>query len=277
MLYAAAVAETIEPQSRRDRPAKALLSRGVIVDAALELVAQQGLDAVTLRKVADRLDTGPASLYVYVENRDELLERMLDRVLSEVPEITVKHKRWRRRLVELFTAMLEALDRYPGIARAALNASPARPAADAIAHNALGLLRAGGIDEQSATWTCDALILVTVATAVRHAARHRPESGRPAPAEAVEPDGAAPQSAAGPEPESADGADPEAGPGAQPESDAGAQPESDAGAQPESDAGTQPESDAGAQPEAAAGREAEEFAFLLNAIIRGARGSQPTV
>ena len=160
-----------EPQSRRDRPAKALLNRGVIVDAALELVARDGLDGVTLRKVAQRLDTGPASLYVYVANRDELLGRMLDRVLSEVEPVAVKHKRWRRRLLELFTAMLEALDRYPGIAHVALDSTATRPVAQAIAENATELLRAGGFDDQSAAWTRDALLLFTAATGVEHSVR----------------------------------------------------------------------------------------------------------
>ena len=162
--------DLIEPQSRRDRPAKALLSRSVIIDTALELVAQNGLSAVTLRKVADRLDTGPASLYVYVENRDELLERMLDRALSEVAEVPIKHKRWRRRLVELFTEVLKVLDRYPGIAQAAIASPLSSPAAAVVGDNALGLLREGGLDEQSAVWARDALILFTVGTAIQHAA-----------------------------------------------------------------------------------------------------------
>lgn len=173
-----------EPQSRRDRPAKALLSRTVIIDAALELVAQHGLGAVTLRKVADRLDTGPASLYVYVENRDELLRRMLDRALSDVTEVPVKHKRWRRRLVELLTQVLVALNRYPGIAQAAISSPLSIPAMAAIGDNALALLREGGLDDQSAVWTRDALILFTVGTAMQGAAE-RSTAG----AAAGEPDG----------------------------------------------------------------------------------------
>jgi AcrR family transcriptional regulator len=227
------VPEVIEPQSRRDRPAKALLSRGVIVDAALELVAQQGLDAVTLRKVADRLDTGPASLYVYVESRDELLERMLDRALSEVPEVPVKHKRWRRRLIELFTEMLDALDRYPGIAQAALGSPLSLPAAATIGDNALGLLREGGLDEQSALWARDALVLFTVATAVQNATRQRPPSSHGARV-------ASPVAADSPPPAAV------------------------ADLAPDDDVGDGPDTD-------------DQFAFSLNAIIRGSRDSQPTL
>ena len=109
----------------------------MIVDAALELVARDGLDAVTLRRVADRLDTEPASLYVYISNREQLLERMLDRALSEVGEVAVKHKRWRRRLVELFEGgarRARPLPRHRPEWRSAR--SPEGPAAQAIAGNA---------------------------------------------------------------------------------------------------------------------------------------------
>lgn len=223
-----------EPHSRRDRPAKALLSRAVIVDAALELVAAHGLEAVTLRKVADRLDTGPASLYVYVENRDELLERMLDRALSEVPEIPVKHKRWRRRLVELFSEVLVALDRYPGIAQAAIPAPLSLPAMAAIGANALALLREGGLDEQAATWTRDALILFTVATAMQDAAgRTRGDvEGR-----------------------TRAGAEERTPPGEQ----------ADEGSWADDEPAERTLIDDGS----------EQFTFALNAIIRGARDSQP--
>jgi AcrR family transcriptional regulator len=164
-----------EPRSRRDRPAKPPLSRAVIVDTALELVKEDRLEAVTLRNVAERLDTGPASLYVYVANRDDLLERMLERVLSQVQTITVDPLHWRQRLTDLFTATLDALSRYPGIAHVALGSLLTWPSALDLVENALALLRAGGIPDQEAAWATDALFLFTVATGVEHSIeRERP-------------------------------------------------------------------------------------------------------
>ena len=60
------------PRSTRDRPAKAPLSEDVILDTALRLVKEEGLEAVTMRRIATELDTGPASLYVYISGRQEL-------------------------------------------------------------------------------------------------------------------------------------------------------------------------------------------------------------
>jgi AcrR family transcriptional regulator len=170
--------ELDEPRSRRDRPAKPPLSRALIVDTALALVREDRLDAVTLRSVAERLDTGPASLYVYVASRDDLLERMIDRVLSEVPTVTVDPGSWQQQLTAVFTAVLDALCRYPGIAQAALGAIPTWPSALVITENALALMRAGGIGDRAAAWASDALYLLTVATAVEQGiGRQRPPAG----------------------------------------------------------------------------------------------------
>jgi len=167
------VTELSEPRSRRDRPAKPPLSRAAIVETALEVVKQDGLDAVTLRNVAQRLDTGPASLYVYVANRDDLLERLIDRALSEVATATVDPACWQEQLAGLFTATRDALCRYPGLAQVALGSIPAWPSALAITENALALMRTGGIPDQAAAWAADALYLLTVATAVEHSIERR--------------------------------------------------------------------------------------------------------
>jgi AcrR family transcriptional regulator len=168
-----AIRDTVEPQSRRDRPAKPPLSRAVIIETALELVRQEGLDEVTLRKVADSLDTGPASLYVYVANREELLERMLNQVLSEVPSVRVEARRWQARLLQLFNGMLASLDRYPGIAQVGLGSLNNAPGALVILESALALMRAGAVSDQAAAWACDALMLYTYAHATEHAIERR--------------------------------------------------------------------------------------------------------
>jgi hypothetical protein len=93
---------------------------------------------------------------------------MLERVLSDVPSVAVKPKRWRRRLVELLTGVLGGLDSYPGMATVALVAlARSDPSFQTIRENALELLRAGGVPEQTAAWSCDALLLHTVAAATQ--------------------------------------------------------------------------------------------------------------
>ena len=58
------------------------LSRQAIVSAALEILRAEGMDAVSMRRVATALGTGPASLYAHVANKDELLDLLYDELLS---------------------------------------------------------------------------------------------------------------------------------------------------------------------------------------------------
>jgi AcrR family transcriptional regulator len=148
------------PRSTRDRPAKDPLSVEAVIEAGLRVLRAEGIDAVSMRRVAGELDTGPASLYVYVENRQDLLNQMFDAAVGEVdlgeepdPE------RWREQLEHLLTAMRDAMDRYPGIARVPLTNIPTGSNAMRGADRVLGLLRAGGVDERSAAWFVDVVFL----------------------------------------------------------------------------------------------------------------------
>ena len=71
------------PPGPRTRPAKTALSREAVVAAALRVVDDVGYDAASMRRVAAELETGPASLYVYVDDRRELMEAVHDLALAE--------------------------------------------------------------------------------------------------------------------------------------------------------------------------------------------------
>ncbi|MEV4054235.1 TetR/AcrR family transcriptional regulator [Amycolatopsis sp. NPDC049688] len=66
------------------RPAPAPLSREAIVRAAVRLADADGLDAVSLRKVAGALDVGPMRLYGYIDTKEELLDLMVDAVYAGI-------------------------------------------------------------------------------------------------------------------------------------------------------------------------------------------------
>jgi AcrR family transcriptional regulator len=154
-------------RSTRDRPAKAPLSEAAIVDAALAITKAEGFDAVTMRRIAAELDTGAASLYVYVKNRDELLWAMFDRVAGDVlPLTTPDPERWREQVHDLLGNFLKALESYPGIAGALPVGPPSTDNALAGAESLFGILLAGEIDPQGAAWACDILALIVTATAV---------------------------------------------------------------------------------------------------------------
>ncbi|WP_226599405.1 TetR/AcrR family transcriptional regulator [Streptomyces violascens] len=67
-----------------NRPVPAPLSRERIVRAAMRLADADGLDAVSLRKVATVLDVRPMRLYGYIAGKEELLDLMVDAVHAEI-------------------------------------------------------------------------------------------------------------------------------------------------------------------------------------------------
>ena len=65
------------------RPAQ--FDRAAILAASLELADEQGLAAVTMHAVADRLGVTPMALYRHVANKADLLDGMVESILLEVP------------------------------------------------------------------------------------------------------------------------------------------------------------------------------------------------
>src|ERR1700729_1450085 len=132
-------------RSTRDRPAKAPLSQEAVVDAALAILKSDGLEGVTMRRVAAALDTGAASLYVYVSGREGLLQAMLDRVTATIDLEAPDPSRWRAQLHSLLLRMHQALVTHPGIAAMTLADSPSTEPILRLTENLLGILLAGGL------------------------------------------------------------------------------------------------------------------------------------
>jgi AcrR family transcriptional regulator len=185
-------------RSTRDRPAKAPLSEALIVDTAVGILRKDGLDAVTMRRVAAALDTGPASLYVYVDGRRGLRDAMLERVVASIPLEEPDPSRWREQVITLMKAMLRALQAHPGIARVVLidrglgrsfdptiepeemvTLPPGRDSLRLI-ETLLGTIRAGGIDPLDAARACDVLSLITAAAATEIPTQGRDGPPKPA-------------------------------------------------------------------------------------------------
>ena len=72
-------------RGRPRRPGRGL-SLDRIVTAALELVDEQGIGAATMRAVSSRLGVRSMSLYRYVQDRDELFDAVVDRIVNELAD-----------------------------------------------------------------------------------------------------------------------------------------------------------------------------------------------
>ncbi|MBM2615049.1 TetR/AcrR family transcriptional regulator C-terminal domain-containing protein [Actinoplanes sp. LDG1-06] len=159
-----------EPVGRRDRPAKAPLSRAGAVAVALRIMQEEGLERVTMRRLATELDTGPASLYVYVANVAELHGAIFDELLAGLP-LPARGDRWRADLVALLTAYTEMLFAHPGLARSLVTLRPSGPNYVRLIDTLLGLLHEGGVPVAQAAWGVDLLLQHGTATAAEQGTR----------------------------------------------------------------------------------------------------------
>jgi AcrR family transcriptional regulator len=162
------------PRSRRERPAKPALTRAGIIATAVELVRAEGLDRVTMRRLAQELDTGPASLYVYVRNTAELHAAVLDDLMGAVDLSPVSAGGdWRDRLVQVLVSYTTVLFEYPGLAQSALVARPSGKRYLDLAEALLSLLAQGGVPAGQAAWGLDHLMLIATASAAEHGTQQR--------------------------------------------------------------------------------------------------------
>ncbi|MFC5075433.1 TetR/AcrR family transcriptional regulator [Kitasatospora cinereorecta] len=158
-----------EPISRRERPAKPALSRQWIVDTAVRVMRTEGLEKVTMRRLAKELDTGPASLYVYVANTAELHAAVLDTLLGEV-DLTGggAEDSWRERLRAVLASYTTVLFAHPQLARSALVARPGGENYLRLVERVLELLSRSGASREQVAWGVDTLLQVATATAAEH-------------------------------------------------------------------------------------------------------------
>jgi AcrR family transcriptional regulator len=137
------------------------------VVAAIGVLDTDGLDGLTMRRLAQSLDTAAGSLYVYFAHRDELLASVYDEILGEVPLPDADGiGGWRAQLTDLLLETIRVLGRHGGISRVALGSIPTGPSSLALANAILGLLYRGGVDDQAAAWAIDQLTLYVDAAAL---------------------------------------------------------------------------------------------------------------
>jgi AcrR family transcriptional regulator len=148
----------------RPRPARAPLSRDAIVHAALRVMDREGSAGLSMRRVAEELGTGPASLYWHVANKDALINLIIDQVASEVPLPEPDPDRWQEQLKDWMLGVRQVFGRHPGVAALTLGRVPTGPNVVRWAEWILALLRGAGIPDRIAAFAGDLIGLYLGAT-----------------------------------------------------------------------------------------------------------------
>lgn len=124
---------------------------------------------MSLRKVAEALDTGPASLYAYIEDLDELHALVLDRALANVEIRGATGAGWRERLLSVLESYARVLSASPGLAQLAFGTVAVGPNAMRITEALLALLEKGNVGLPTGAWAVDLLMLYVTAVVAEHA------------------------------------------------------------------------------------------------------------
>jgi AcrR family transcriptional regulator len=114
-----------EAQARRREP----LTAGRIVAAAVQVVETEGADALSMRRLAAKLGTAPASLYRHVESREALVLLVGEAILAAVELPDDPEAPWQERTANFAYGVRRALGRHPG--RATFVLGPESPAPQA--------------------------------------------------------------------------------------------------------------------------------------------------
>jgi AcrR family transcriptional regulator len=142
------------------------LTRERVVEEALAVIAHDGAQALTMRRLAARLGVVPGALYHHVRNKQQLQDLVLDGVLAEVDLDLDPALGWTEQLKVLAHRLRHVLERHPGIAGILKTRDPLGPHSLALAEAFLAPLQAAGFGNREAGLAFFLLLDYTIGFAV---------------------------------------------------------------------------------------------------------------
>jgi AcrR family transcriptional regulator len=129
------------------------LTRAAVVDRALALADQSGLDALTIRKLATELGVTPMALYWHFRGKDELLAGLAERVWSEIDLTVDRTAPWTEQIRALLESLLKELRAHPAAPGLLLHSEKLRAEAALNATElTLDILRTAGFNPEDASY-----------------------------------------------------------------------------------------------------------------------------
>jgi AcrR family transcriptional regulator len=138
-----------QPTTAPKSDPRARLSREQVARAALELLDRHGLEALSMRRLADRLGVGTMTLYGYFKGKDDLLDAVIDAAVADREQIQLEGP-WQDQLRTLMRATRRALGRHPSLVKVRAERPVLRPEALRFAEAGLTILRGAGFGRTEA-------------------------------------------------------------------------------------------------------------------------------
>src|SRR5882757_6663292 len=127
-------------------PRPALLDRAMVLAETLRLADERGLDAVSMRAVAERLGVTPMALYRHVGDKRALLDGLVEELLAELP-LPDSALPWRQRLDAMAAALRATARRHPTVFPLLLRRPAVTEGALRVREAVYQALRDGGLTE----------------------------------------------------------------------------------------------------------------------------------
>jgi AcrR family transcriptional regulator len=166
-------------EPRGGRGPRQRISVDQIVDAAVGLADADGIEAVSMRNVAEAVGIAPMSLYTYVDDKAALVDLMMDRVLAEVPRDRDGGS-WRERLERIAKDLLAHYARHPWVLQVDTSRPPLGPGVSDLYEHQLAAVDGIGLTdlEMDAVVALVGGFVAGVARASHDASRSREASGQ---------------------------------------------------------------------------------------------------
>jgi AcrR family transcriptional regulator len=119
------------------------LTKERVLRAAVDVADRGGIDALSMRKVAQELGVVPMALYRHVANKDEMLDGILDLVLGEI-DLPSDAAHWKTAVRARILSARTVLLRHPWAARVIESRTTPSPAILDYMDSMIGLFRTGG-------------------------------------------------------------------------------------------------------------------------------------
>jgi AcrR family transcriptional regulator len=150
-----------DDQDRRYR-----LTRERVVEEALAVIAHDGANALSMRRLAARLGVVPGALYNHVRNKQQLQDLVLDGVLAEVDLDLDPALGWTEQLKLLARRLRRVLEDHPGVAGILKTRDPLGPHSLALAEAFLSPLQTAGFGDREAGLAFFLLLDYTIGFAI---------------------------------------------------------------------------------------------------------------
>lgn len=116
-----------DPEAIPRRGPRQGLSIDAVVEAATAIADLDGLDVLTMRRVAEALGVAPMTLYTYVPGKADLLELMLDAAFARMPRRDTTGQPWRQRVTAIAAENRELYEAHPWAAAGSTSRPPLGP------------------------------------------------------------------------------------------------------------------------------------------------------